>query len=491
MVKRCIGIEVGPSHLCAVQLLRIGKAFCIEKVFDTQTRRGTDSASETLKSLVSEHGFDRRAAVAISMPNDTVFFRNLETDPAGLEQIRDSEYSTFGHDFPIEADEIIAHPFSYRQTAEQRYSILTAAAARQSLRETRDIVVGARMRAHLIGSAIFSVHSTVSLNHPESRAGVAIIAHITGCRLTLAVTENNTILMVRHFPIVGNSESNGHPVEDQVGEILCREAGITWRKLFETEIPQDTRIYLVGMGENMADLKESVEENLHCRTTVANPYARVLLKQAGRPRIDISVAEGLALKTLAPEHIAGINFLEAESVRTKSTTSTKKEIIVCAVLAAAIAAVSLIGLFMRRSHLENKYEDIRSEINESFRKALPEEKIVDPLAQLDQKLQAMQKDYALFGPALGAGIGPLEVLTVIFNTTPEDMNIGLEDLLITAEKVRLTGTAESFESAYEWQRLLEGTPELSRVEVVNPQQGADGKLVRFVVQASISMKDRG
>jgi len=71
MVKRCIGIEVGPSHLCAVQLLRIGKAFCIEKVFDTQTRRGTDSASETVKALVSKHGFDRRAAVAISMPSET------------------------------------------------------------------------------------------------------------------------------------------------------------------------------------------------------------------------------------------------------------------------------------------------------------------------------------------------------------------------------------------------------------------------------------
>jgi len=373
---------------------------------------------------------------------------------------------------------------------EQRYSILTAAVPRQSLRETCEILAGARMQPNLIGTAVFSVHSTVSLNHPESRNGVAIIAHITDSRLTLAVTESDTILMVRHFPIAGNSESNGHPVEDQVGDILCREAAITWRKLFETEIPQDTRIYLVGTGEGMADLRETVEENLRCQTTIANPYARVLLKHVGRPRVDISVAEGLALKTLAPEHIAGINFLEADSVRTKSTTSMKKEITVCAVLVAAIAAVSLIGLFMHKSQLENRYADIRSEINESFRRALPQEKIVDPLAQLDQKLQAMQKDYALFGPALGAGVGPLEVLNVIFDTTPEDMNISLEDLLITAEKVRLTGTAESFESPYEWQRLLEGTAQLSGVEVVDAQQGADGKLVHFVVQASITMKDQ-
>jgi len=490
MVKRCIGIEVGPSHLCAVQVLRIGKAFCIEKVFDTQARRDTDSASETLKTLVSEHGFDRRAAVAISMPSDAVFFRNLETDSVGLEQVRESQYSTFDNDFPLEADEIIAQPFSYRQTAEQRYSILTAAVPRQSLRKMRDIVVGARMQPNLIGSTVFSVHSTVSLNHPDSRTGIAIIVRISESSLTLAVTENNKILIVRHFPVVGNSESNGNAFEDKVGQVLCHEIGITWRKIFEAEIPQDTRIYLAGSYESMVDFKATIKENLGCRAIIANPYARVLLKHEGRPRADISVAEGLALKTLAPEHIAGINFLEADSVRTKSTTSLKKEIVVCAVLIAAIAAVSLIGLFMRRSQLENKYTDIQGEINENFQRALPQEMIVSPLAQLDQKLQAMQKDYALFGPALGAGIGPLEVLNVITDSIPEDVNISLNDVLITTESIRLTGTAESGESVYNWQRLLERTQQFSDVEVGDPLT-VDGKLVHFIIQASISMKDQG
>ncbi|UCE49674.1 MAG: hypothetical protein JSW47_05910 [Phycisphaerales bacterium] len=491
MVKRCIGIEVGPSYLCAVQVLRIGRAFCIEKVFDTQARRDTDSASEMLKALVSKHGFDRRAAVAISMPNDAVFFRSLETDAVGLEQVRDLRYSMFDYDFPIEADEIVAQPFSYRQTSDQRYSILTAAVARQSLREARDIVVGARMQPNFIGSTVFSIHSTVSLNHPESRTGIAIIAHVTEYCLNIVVTENNKILIVRHFPIVGNSESNGHPLEDQIGDILCREAGITWRKLFETEIPQDARVYLVGASESTADLKETIEENLHCRAIVANPYARVLLKHVGRHRVDISVAEGLALKTLAPEHIAGINFLEADSIKAKSTTSLKKELTVCALLVVAIAAVSLIGLFMRRSQLEARYEGIKSEINENFQRALPQEKIVNPLAQLDQKLQTLQKDYALFGPALGAGVGPLEVLNVITDSTPEDMNISLDDVLITTESVRLTGTAESFESVYNWQRLLERTSQFADVEVGDPQLAADGKLVHFVVLASFSAKDQG
>ena len=86
MVKRCIGIDVGSSYLCAVQIMRIGKAFCIERIFDAKARRETDSMPNILKKLTGKYGFNRRAAVAVSVPNNTVFFRNLEADSVGFEQ---------------------------------------------------------------------------------------------------------------------------------------------------------------------------------------------------------------------------------------------------------------------------------------------------------------------------------------------------------------------------------------------------------------------
>ena len=490
MAKRCIGIDVGSSYLCAVQVLRIGKAFCIEKIFDTQARRDTDSASDTLRALVSKKGFDRRAAVAISMPNDAVYFRGVETDAAGLEQVRGSGYCALEHDFPIETDEIIAQPCSYHQKTDQRYSVLTAAVARESLRKRREILLKARLNPDLIGAAVFSLHSTITLNHPEIRNGAAIIAWVAESHLTLAVTQNNVILAVRHFPIGTGSDDNGHLFEDQVARVLSCEAGITWRKLFETEIAQDTRTYLVAAGENVTELKEAIEENLHCQTIVVNPYARVLLKHVGRRRVDISVAEGLALRTLAPEYTSGINFLEADTVNAKSATSLKKELAICAVLVAAIAAVSLIGLFMRVSQLEAKYAKVENEIRESFRTALPQERnIVKPLVQLDQELKSLKQDHELFGPILGAR--PLEVLRAVTANTPADMNISFDDMLITAESVRLTGTSESFESVYNWQRLLRDAPQFSSVDVGNPQRQPDSELIRFTVLASFAGRDRG
>ena len=131
MVKRCIGIDIGSSCICAVQVMRTDEGFCVEKVLGTQIRRSTDSPEEVLRLLFNRHGFDRRAEVAISMPHDAVFFRNLETDSTGLEQIREGNWSALEHNFPVGAEEIVAQVYSYNPTPDGKYSVLTAVSTRQ------------------------------------------------------------------------------------------------------------------------------------------------------------------------------------------------------------------------------------------------------------------------------------------------------------------------------------------------------------------------
>ena len=222
MVKRCIGIDIGSSCLRAVQVSRTGEHFNIEKVFSIQTRRDSDSPPEILRSLTSKYGFDRRADVAISMPNDAVFYRNLETDVTGLEQIcglskRDSKrekesasggqtQSVLEHNFPIEPDEIVAQVCSYSQPLGDKYSVLVSAVKRASLHERMNILAEAKMHPNLVEAAIFAVHSAIAVNHPEIMTGQAIIAYIDESYLTLALLENNSILLVRNIPISSCSD---------------------------------------------------------------------------------------------------------------------------------------------------------------------------------------------------------------------------------------------------------------------------------------------
>lgn len=489
-VKRAIGIDIGSSHLCAVQILRIGKAFCIEKVFKKQIRRSTDSPSDILKAKIREYGFSRRAAVGISVPNEAVFFRRLETDYAGLEQIRNSGPFALEYDFPIDPNETVGQICSYRRMTAEKYSVLMAGVAKKSLRESFRILHDVKRRPDLIDAEVFAINSTVAQNHPEIRTGTALIVHLAGFYLTLAVVQDNSIVMVRHLPIADVSGDRPDSDLQRLVEVLSLEAEIIWRKLFDRELDQDTRMYLVTSGDNTTALKTTIEENVQCQMIVVNPYAKILLKHLYRVPKDIFVAEGLALRILAPDKTMGVNFLEAGNANMSPAMNVKKEFAICAVLVVAIAIVSLIGLFMRLTHLENQYAGIKNEMKQIFQRTLPDEKnMVNPLTQLEQKLQVLKKDYTLLGSLSGRSAGPLEVLHSIAISTPSELKITLDDILVTAESVRLAGTSESFESVYNWQHLLGRALHFSTVDVRDVRREPESEMVRFVVLASFTAEE--
>ena len=107
MPKRCIGIDISSSYLRAVQIMRAGEELRVERVFSTPIRRSTDILPDALRSLTSQHGFDRRAEAAVSLPHGAVFFRHVRTDLVGLEQIRQGDASALQPNFPIEPEEIV------------------------------------------------------------------------------------------------------------------------------------------------------------------------------------------------------------------------------------------------------------------------------------------------------------------------------------------------------------------------------------------------
>jgi Tfp pilus assembly PilM family ATPase len=486
MVKRCIGIDIGFSYLRAVQIMRTEDQLCIEKVFSAQTRRSKDSPQEILEQLSGKHGFDPRSDVAISMSHDAVFFRNLETDFAGLEQIRRVPKSALEHNIPIEPDQIVAQVCSHRRLPDDTYSVLTAAVTKTSLSDRLSVFAPAKIRPNLVDTAIFAIHSTIATNHPEITTGQAIIAYMDESYLTMAVTENNNILIVRNIPIASRSDNDTDSTQEHVAELLAREAEVTWQKVFGSDIEQETKIYMAFGGDVTGDLEAAVIESMRCQIVKVDPYAMVKRSFEKNGDTAICVAEGLALRAMEPEKTVGVNFLEADNADTKPTLDLKKEIIICAALAAAIVVVSIVGLFVRLFHLESKYTNIKNEIRTVFQNTLPQEKnIVNPLVQLEQQLVSFQKENRLLASFYPNNLTPLKVLHNITTNTPSESNIRIDDLLITTESVRLKGNCDSFDSVYQWQRLLQKIDGFKIVDVQNPQRNPKGGAIHFNILISL------
>jgi hypothetical protein len=484
MVKRCIGIDVGRSHLRAVQMARTPEGFFLEKTFGMPARRSTDSLAEILRSLAGEHGFDRHADIAISMPAHAVSFAEIETDEAGWKAVQAGDTLVLRDDLPIPAEDAIIQICSARPLPNGKYSVLVAATTSELLGEQLLLFDEDRTGPVAADAPIMAIHACVALNHPEATVGIALLLSVDESILTLAVTQDANILIVRNIPVPCDQDAQA-PVE-QVIEIVQREVEITWRKLFDADPEKDLCVFLVSAPKAAGPLAAALQAKMACRVVVADPYVRV--KHADRQTetdFPLCLAEGLALRALTAEQEDRSNFLAAYNTRMRPHRAIRKELIACAALLAAIAVIWFVGLFVQLSALESEYARLTEQIDIVFHQALPQEKnVVNPLVQLQQKLDDFQRDSELFSSFKPGRSSPLAIMHMLTTHTPTQGNPRLYDLLITPDSVQAMGTCDSFAVLTEWQQLLKQIPSFDTVKVQDQKRDARTGQVHFTLAMS-------
>jgi hypothetical protein len=466
MVKRCIGIDIGSTYISAVQMVRSAEQFYIEKTFRAQMRRSTDSPALHLKQLFSKNGFDRRANVAFSMPNNKVFFRRIESSKIGANHTNEDIYSIAGCEFPVQADQLVL-PFQRASKLSESNHNVIAATTKDALRQTLDTVAEASIHPKLVEAAIFAAYLTVKVNYPEATSATCIVAYLDEHNLTMAVVENGSIVLVRNLPLI-SKESDARPNADQLAAVLRREAEVTWRRLYGTDIEEETKIFLVFSNSKEADIWPLLKQKLACQATIPDPCRMVKCSDDCNTDSTICTAEGLALGLLEPEQASGINFLDATDFEADPVPAIKKNLAICAALGAAIVAFLILGLFARLFYLEREYTSIKEGMKEILKNTVPDETaFVDPLAQLEQKLKPLQDDYKKFDPSSAGTAKPLEILRVISLSAPLQSNITVDNILLTNKSARLSGTSTSFKSVYDWQNQLKANPKFSAVDILD------------------------
>lgn len=485
MAKKSIGIDIGRSHLRAVQMARTSDGFRVEKAFGIQMRRRTDSPVNVLRALTTEHGFDRRAEVAVCLPHHAIFFADTRIDGATLQRLRAGDAATLKDDFPIPAEKALVQVCSMRPLAEDRHAVLVAATSSDLLEEELSLLGEGHLQPTHVETPITAAQTAVAFNHPDCQRGTALILCVEDSTLNLAVVHDGNLLMVRNIPMLVPHDSDLESMARQVTDVLTREIEITWRKLFDTEPDTDLRVFLVAESQAGRYLAAAIEGDINCQVTLVDPYARIERASEINARFPVCVAEGLALRKLMPPPNGSVNFLAAQGPRGKSQRSVKKELTFCAGLLAVTVVVWIIGLFLQLSRLESQNAAIKAQIQDVFQQTLPEEKnIVNPLAQLQQKLDSFGTDNTLLTSFQPGRLTSLEILRTLSIHQPQGEKLTLDDLLVAADAVRVTGSCDSFATLLEWQRVLEEIPEFDTVDIPNPRKDAETGKVHFTLSLS-------
>ncbi len=480
MLRRSIGIDIGRHHIRAVQLARTAEGLRIERTFGLQIRRSTDSATDVLRSLFLEHDFDRRAEVAVSLPPHGVFFTDAEVDAATLARIEAGDATTIKDRFPVDAEDTVVQVCSIRPTA-GGHRVVLAAASRQTIERTLNGLKEAKIRPAIVDTSVDAARRAVATNHPEILQGTALILCVEESTLSLAVTENDQLLLVRNILVAPHREPGAQPSAQELAGLLRPEIQITWRKLFGIEPDGELPIFLVAASRIAASLAAALEEQMDCRVTTVNPHAGV--SRPDEPAdFNICIAEGLALRALATDRNERPDFFAAHQARTRPGASLQKDLAFCACLCATIAVVWIVGLYMRLARMESQYAIVKMQIEQVFRRTLPEERnIVNPAVQLRQKLAAVRAENAQVNSGRQGYAHPLKVLSALGTHAPAEDGLILDDMLITGDSVRLTGTCKSFTALSQWQHTLEESAGFQSLEAPEPpRKDADGK-VHFVL----------
>ena len=148
-----------------------------------------------------------------------------------------------------------------------------------------------------------------------------------------------------------------------------KKAGI----VFEEGIDNNTEVLIPTEHEFSKGLVAYVEGELRCPTKLLDPCARIQYLTGLDVGCEMVIAEGLAIRMLAPDRVAGINFLEGRQSKDDSPVSLRKEISFCGTLLLAIVIVWIIGLATELSSLESKYSNVKADIEQAFRQLAPEE----------------------------------------------------------------------------------------------------------------------
>jgi len=487
MAKRTIGIDLSSSHFYAVQVSRTAGRLHLEKTFSSPLRRSTDSPDQLLSSLTTEHGFDRRAPVALAADSADLFFRNILSDSSDKKSGKLDSLPPVKDHFPLDPNDTIIDLWPHPQEIKHRTATLVTATGRKSARTRLNALKRTHLRCELMDAPVFALHTAVVTNHPQDTAAPFLMLYSDGLHLILALADRKDVYTVRNLPCFSTAADDAADTLEKFTALITREIELSWRSIMAKTMPTDTVLFLAGSLFQDPDLLSHLQDSLTSHLIPLNLTSQLTSTLATATiSPDLGIAQGLALRALSPRDSVGVNFIKADNQKEIKSAGLKKQFLILVALLTLLGAISVISLFVRRSRLEHEYLGLKNEIRTVFRQTLPAETtIVDEMAQMDTALHSLRREYANLAPLSDNAWDPLTVLHTLFTHTPSQLKVSINSISISGSLINLSAQCDSFTVLEQWRSHLQKVPAFASVEINNPQKIPDSHLVAFNAQLTL------
>jgi type IV pilus assembly protein PilM len=525
MSLQAMGLDLGTYSIKSL-VLRHSWGGCEVVGFFQKTIDRDESVPEkewtalTLAKLFSENRL-KSDEVVVSVPGLVVSTRIITlpfTDRRKVARVVPFEFEGY---IPFPLEEVV---ISYHILGEEegKTRVLAGAVRKDVMRETLEVLAKVGVAPRIVDvdfMALFNLSQT-GLREAE---GCYAIVDIGESKTSVCVVDGESFGFGRSIPIAGQAVSRS--IEKEFGLSreesermkvveaflplgdredldekqkrlssvvesalvpLVNEIGRTFYA-FESEAHKKVaQVFLCGGTAQLTNLSDYLSQRMEI------PVAPLSLDPSGggplshEDRNLMPQAYGLGMRAVADGKYSQVNFLRDEFAYRTEIRGFRRKMVYIGVFLGIILALFMFDGINRYVVKKQQYLELKQEIRQVFTETFPEVKqIVGERQQMESKILELQRTSQALMSLGGSPVTAIDLIREVTERTPAGVDVDINTFSFDAERLRLSGRTDSFESVDRVLKALQGHDLFEYVALSNAKVNVEDNKVDFRLSISL------
>ncbi|WP_089718983.1 pilus assembly protein PilM [Candidatus Entotheonella palauensis] len=479
MPKQVLGIELGTEHVAVVQVIGTSKAYDVTTAVSRAVSPSSDSDDPfrphqaVLEILLDTHRL-RGDSIVVSLPAAQTVMRNLTLpfrDPRRIRQV--IKYTMDDH-MPFDPDEVVAD-FQVLPGATSSQTPVIAAAVPQVL------IVDTLAIFHEIGLEPTIIDVDVSGLSNAAQLGLSslpertLLVDIHPERALLTLHDQGKPFFARSWPNgwpqgAGTIETYAVRMSKQIQRTVyayenALQHSFDAESLVVSGVPEEDYSALAAV------LQQSLGIPIEPWAHTAEAFRGNAIAEGNRQTV---VALGLALRGLHRQ-TEGFNLRREQFALHQDLQEIRGRLVVVGCMLVLLAAMGIGRLYLDTHFKAQRLQQLKTDIAQIFQAALPNERSVQPVFQMQEKVEELRNRLRNFGGLTGTQLSGLEALREISEKVPpgNELTLNVDSLTITANTVDISGVTGSIEDVVKLRDALETSTAIDEAKIIRNKKEAD------------------
>ena len=452
MSRTILGLDIGSEAISAALVETSLKGSRLEGLAyvpfgpEEEFSQKVAAALQTLSGSVDLEG----AACVTSLPANMASYRSLSLPFKDKKKIRQVLPYELESSLPTPIAEL-SHDFSIISSDEET-QILAATVEKKRLQDLLGILAQAKIEPETV--TVGGLPTAHCLAQATASPADCLLMEIGQTESTLFVIANRQISQLRAFPMRGSEQDRLKSLIDNIQHTVSA---------FQEDLDQDYQPELIlttGVGLDGFAPEKALASHFEIPVRPANILTDTEVDMAldstlnWRPHVS---NQALALTITDIQRLKVLNFHQKTFALRKYWEKYKRDLIRTGILAGLVVLLAGFSLLFEINALEKQNQTLGKEIESVFRSTFPEvTRVVDPAKQMQDKIEDLRKTFVL-AENTTSNVLTIDVLNEISKAIPQQTDVELDRIVVTADNVQVSGETDTFNSVDDMKTRLEAT----------------------------------